>query len=302
MEHVSQRLKNDKEVVLASCRNNGKALLYASEELRKDKEVVLAAVGSNPISLKYALGSLNQDPDCLVRAKFWGKNGRQNLDQAVSESKKKIVLSTKFSLGSDSSPNASKVTILLRQHPYIRNNNFDIYSPNAVSKHTCDPQWTRMEWPCRGTHETCRKECQLQSGVPQPMSCWRYSFRYQLQKAKESNGMMIQIVDYQPTEGMSPIPQHQLGDGQQIETVMAKDVGVKVIRFYCDENMFTSGEEAKSVQKLVKAMRDWYKKKSKESIDIEGAPQADMSVAEVGGLRFGTCTCEYCNPSTAIRE
>ena len=36
--------RNDKQIVLAAVRQNGRALHYASDEMKNDREVVLAAV------------------------------------------------------------------------------------------------------------------------------------------------------------------------------------------------------------------------------------------------------------------
>ena len=44
LKHVSDELKNDREVVLAAVKQNGMALEYASDELKKDKEIVKAAI------------------------------------------------------------------------------------------------------------------------------------------------------------------------------------------------------------------------------------------------------------------
>ena len=44
LEHVSDELKNDKEVVFVAVKQNGMALEYASDELKKDKEIVKAAI------------------------------------------------------------------------------------------------------------------------------------------------------------------------------------------------------------------------------------------------------------------
>ena len=46
LSNVSLSLRNDKDVVLAACQQNGMELQYASSNLRKDKEVVLTAFRS----------------------------------------------------------------------------------------------------------------------------------------------------------------------------------------------------------------------------------------------------------------
>ena len=135
----------------------------------------MAAVTTTPTSLKFALRGLNQDRDCLIAAKLWDgdydhpQTSSRNLQQCSNDKKKvngsekmmmrkkRIVLSTRFSLGEESSPTATNFTVLFKSHPYIKSNGeFVVHSPNAFSKGTCDPEWTRLEWPCRGTRETCR--------------------------------------------------------------------------------------------------------------------------------------------------
>ena len=52
--YASDRLKNDKDVLLAASKVDGQALYFASKALRDDKDVVLTAVTKKPIILKYA--------------------------------------------------------------------------------------------------------------------------------------------------------------------------------------------------------------------------------------------------------
>ena len=44
---MSEKLRGDREVVLAAVKQNGNALKHAPEEWRGDREVVLAAVKQN---------------------------------------------------------------------------------------------------------------------------------------------------------------------------------------------------------------------------------------------------------------
>ena len=54
LQHASEELRNDREVVLAAVKQNGKALELASEELRNDMAVVVEAVQQRPASFNYA--------------------------------------------------------------------------------------------------------------------------------------------------------------------------------------------------------------------------------------------------------
>ena len=241
MKAAPDHIKHDKDCVLAAVKRNGNCLYYASKSRRADKDCVLAAVSSKPESLKYALGGLNQDHDCLVRAGLWDPDYR--MKQFEHGMAPKIVLSTKFSLGQKSSRTATQFTILLKKRPFFQRG-FVIYSPNAYTKSTCDPEWTRLEWPCRGTHNSCQfLDTSLKTGKPRQSSCWRYSYRWQLVQAKRTNGFMLQIVErigdicFSCPWGEIPeeTVKEYLGRGQQIESIMAKEVGIKVFRVYLRE-------------------------------------------------------------------
>ena len=67
LEHVSDELKADKEVVMAAIENNGGALQFVeSDELKADKEVVMAAVKNNGYALQFASDELKADPEILA--------------------------------------------------------------------------------------------------------------------------------------------------------------------------------------------------------------------------------------------
>jgi len=44
LEYASEKLKDDKEIVLEAVKQDGLALEYASEKLKDDKEIVLEAI------------------------------------------------------------------------------------------------------------------------------------------------------------------------------------------------------------------------------------------------------------------
>lgn len=283
LKYASQELQNDKEVVLAACSQNGMALLFASETLRADKEVVMAAVASNPGSLQFALGGLNQDKDCLIRAGLWDHNHDGTAADATATyatipllERKKIVLSTKFSLSAESSPHATNFTVALKNNPYIAEEEFVVYSPNAFSKGTCDPNWTDKKWPCRGTHDSCQKPAYLKMGIPQETSecCWRYSYRHHLEESARLGGFMIQVVDRDYRKGFlrrsssnssseccsshDLYELHTLGEGQTIEIEMAQDIGIKIFRFFEPTGAWSSDSFAKEVDQFVTRIQQWY--------------------------------------------
>ena len=287
LQHASMELRANKEIVITACCQNWRAVRYVAkqlfgdrelrstiataiskqrppsalmgvpEELRRDKNIVLAAVAADPDCLKYVADDLKQDPDCLVAASLWDKihtlKHKMHKSSAASPSPK-IVLSTRFSLSPQSTSKATMFTVELKRHPYIQLN-FSVYSPNAYTKQTCDPAWTNFEHACRGTFATCTIEDEtLKTGVPQSNSCWRYSFRYQLEEAKQTNGFMIQVVEYDKKYGV-PI----LGNGQEIEADMAREVGVKVFRLYQPGSFGRSRDyDYHDIRRLVSSIREWY--------------------------------------------
>ena len=68
LEHASQRLKNDDDVVLAAILDRGFALKFASSRLRKDKQMVMLAVSNEGGALHYADKSLQDDRDIVMAA------------------------------------------------------------------------------------------------------------------------------------------------------------------------------------------------------------------------------------------
>ncbi len=269
LEYASSELKADKEFVISAVQKNGYALKYLSENLRSDKEVVIAAVKQQPTALKFALGGLNQDPDCLKTAGLFD----DNYDTLKRKNAPRIVLSTKFSLGEKTTSYATKVALLMKKNPYFASK--VVYSPNTWDKNTCDPKWTDINFPCRGTKETCQKYV-FKDNVPvEKECCWRSSYRYQLMRGKETGGFMVQVAEWNLKS-----QKHVLGDGQQIETELAEQVGLKVFRVYQQLSGYSfsshrykeDSEESisKLINELVKCAESWYE---------NGC--SDMSVTEV---------------------
>ena len=127
-----------------------------------------------------------------------------------------------------------------------------------------------MDWPCRGTYGTCRKEPPLKTGKPTFECCWRYSFRWHLEEARRTNGFMLQIVDLCEKDGKK---EYQLGDGQKIETVMANQVGTKIFRIFRpratnvhnNRQLFTEFR-SDHINMLQVYVQDWY---GRSSVDMD---------------------------------
>jgi len=233
-------IKGDKQCVLAAVSKCGMALHYADETLKSDKQVVLAAVTQDGRALKFALNGLNQDPDCLKAAGLFDEE-----KDKVYERDEKVTLSVKFSLAEQSSPYATEFAKGMKEDDYLKK--FKTYNPNAWCKDSCDENFTDINHPCRGTSSTCGiHHKNLDPGTQRPCStsCWRFAFRFHQEESKESRGFMIQVEE-----------KGGLGDGQKIETEMAREVNLKVFRTYTNIDFYPGGD---SMVKISKAVKEWY--------------------------------------------
>ncbi len=68
LAYASERLHEDKELMLKCAKVDGQILYYASKELRDDKELVLTAVSNKWVILKYASKRLRGDKDIALAA------------------------------------------------------------------------------------------------------------------------------------------------------------------------------------------------------------------------------------------
>mmetsp|Transcript_45454 Transcript_45454/g.145886 ORF Transcript_45454/g.145886 Transcript_45454/m.145886 type:complete len:211 (+) Transcript_45454:109-741(+) len=74
LEHVSQALQDDRDLVLLAVHGSWRALGFASQRLRSDREVAFAAVAQNWQALKYAASALLADRELVLVAlrQDWG--------------------------------------------------------------------------------------------------------------------------------------------------------------------------------------------------------------------------------------
>jgi len=244
----------DKSFVMQMVQWDGKTLEYAAGFLKTDRDVVLAAVRQNGAALKFAGGGLNQNPECLRVAGLWEDEEDTRPLQAIQ--------SVKFSLTAKSSTYATDFALAAKKDPYLKT--FRMYNPNAFCKHACDPHVTNMYYPCLGSMSRCtgspdnkrnfRPDPKEEGKVkPCATSCWRYSFRWHQEQCKANNGFMIQVME---TSG--------LGGGQQIETAMAEEIGIKVFRTYTNYGDF----ENDRIEKLSKRIQEWHEKDEKANMDL----------------------------------
>merc|ERR1712061_542061 len=134
----------------------------------------------------------------------------------------------------------------MKADPFLKH--FRTYFPNAFEKDSCDPNYVDILHPCRGTLVTCQipKHLNLTTDTKRPCatSCWRFAFRFHQEESKATSGFMIQVEEI---EG--------LGDGQKIETEMAKEANLKVFRTYTNIYRFWPA----GFLKISAAVQEWYK-------------------------------------------
>ena len=66
--YASDKLRGDKDLILAGVKVDGQILYYASKELRDDKDVVLEAVRNKGLILKYASHRMRRDKEIVLEA------------------------------------------------------------------------------------------------------------------------------------------------------------------------------------------------------------------------------------------
>lgn len=231
-------LQADKDIWITAVVRDGNDLQYAPEQLRQDKDLVIAAVRTTPEAIQHAMGGLNQVHDCCRHSGMWN-----HTDKTHSRSEQAI-LSVKMGLAEQSTPYAMQFALAMRDDPYL--GQFKTYNPMVWCQRSCDPSFTSVQHPCRGTPDTC-----LISGHdnfnaekrPTDTSCWRVAFRFHQEECKVTNGFMIQVHE---VEG--------LGDGQKIEAAMAEQVGLKVFRSRSHQRSI-DGNRIAGLSGIVKA---WY--------------------------------------------
>jgi len=155
----------------------------------------------------------------------------------------KMIFCSKFSLAPTSTRDATLFALAMKRDPYLRH--FYMYNPNCWCKESCDPNFTDIKHPCKGTAATCflpDAENFTAEGRPQATTCWRIAFRFHQQESKDTNGCMLQLMEPQG-----------LGDGQKIQTEMAEQVDLKVFRV-----MASRGCTYRHLRPLREAVMQWY--------------------------------------------
>jgi len=98
LEHVSDELRADKEVVMAAVQKQdmGSMLMYASEELKADKELVMAAVKSDGGALLYASDELKADKELVMEAVKSGDDVLMHASDELRADKELVMAAVKL--------------------------------------------------------------------------------------------------------------------------------------------------------------------------------------------------------------
>jgi len=247
---------------------NGHALEFVDKKapMWADKDFVMSMVKLTGTALKYAQGGLSQDPECLKIAGFL--DGEENTHYDRPE---KAILSIKFGLTAESTSYSLIFIQAMKADQFL--NKFKTYDPTITSKDYCREKLgsTSVVNHCRGTLESCNfprsRNLKTLDDKEQPAkkSCWRFAFRFHQQECKDTCGFMIQAEE---KEG--------LGDGQKLETEMAREVGLKVFRTY------TNADEVTVVKmgRISDAVEEWYE---------SGCANTDLENVFIGD-KYRPCT------------
>ena len=68
LQHATDELKGDREIVMQAVSQDGHALYYASDELKGDREIVMQAVSQDGHALYYATNELKGDREIVMKA------------------------------------------------------------------------------------------------------------------------------------------------------------------------------------------------------------------------------------------
>ena len=79
LAYASEKLKEDKELMMKCAEKDGQILYYASENLRDDKEFVLKAVATKWLIIKYVSYRLRSDKDVALCALKASKKAKEYL-------------------------------------------------------------------------------------------------------------------------------------------------------------------------------------------------------------------------------
>lgn len=82
LKYTSEKLRNDKDIVLKAVKQDGTVLQFASKKLRNNETVVFEVIRQNRQSLEYASKSLKNDKE------FAWQCSLQSIDGVIADAKK----------------------------------------------------------------------------------------------------------------------------------------------------------------------------------------------------------------------
>jgi len=197
LEYASEGIQDDKAFVLEALVQNGEALQYPSQRLRGDRDCVLRAVQTTPGSARFAAEGLVQQDLSIMQnvVPTWTRVSNQPGKRA-----EKGILSVKFSLAETSTPYATTIASELKKHLIV--GEFELYFPSLFNKNSCDPDFTDMDHPCRGTTETCQMAQVEALEIPDPKKRWDRTYVEESLKAARSDPLYLRKVkDYEHLQG-----------------------------------------------------------------------------------------------------
>lgn len=113
IQYAGGAMRNDVNLALIACRQNGLALqYYVNTRICNEKDVVLAAVRSNGMALQYASMDMRNDGEVVTAAVLRNENAMMFLGSDYTSGKKKLVVSFGTNGGGNSTDNVNDVESL----------------------------------------------------------------------------------------------------------------------------------------------------------------------------------------------
>lgn len=246
LKYAAKFLKKDRDVTVRCVEGTPASVEHADEAFRKDRGVIEVAITKDPSALKFALGGLADDRALL--AKIGLEPG-----QEIPTRARCLIVCTKYGLAEDVGPFGTMFTEILQTNKVIRSK-FSLHNPAITCKSFCGTMDRLLDqtWECLGEcgmmckwPQACNRNPQCKdSAEPTSHSCWRYAFRWYLQKAIACDGALVQICERTyDTEFDYWTGVTELSPTQQIVQMIAESLGIKVFRSEMPDKWGTGGKK-----------------------------------------------------------
>jgi len=216
IKEASSILQTDKDIWIAAVQKEGYSLIKdVSRKLQMDEDLWIAAVQQDGNCLQHAPEEIRKNKEVVIAAARKTPAALKYGLDGMNQDGDCLKASSIWDQDQDKAVYSRTERAILKNDTHLQH--FKTYNPNAWCQDSCDPNFTdmpyrRVQYPDSGQTKPCAT------------SCWRFAVRFHQQLSKETNGFMIQVEE-----------RNGLGDGQKIETKMAKEVGIKVFRTYTNE-------------------------------------------------------------------